>query len=239
MPGDAPGNCSTTGSKTLEENVYNMAGGMPRRIIRPAPPPVVKRPPAGLRQQLRFAAALNYLAGVLATRTPDAPDRQQIQDGLDKLAGEARKAGVDPDPIIGAARAPAGGKVTAASAPASSGPAEPAALESPSATAAAAEIMADPPAPPEPQKPAISAKDEALCEYLLSLDRDRAGSLPFEAPDYCEPYLRSIGRTDRPKPDPELQRLSSGGLEEETALQEVFGDLLPPEADAAPSGTGP
>ena len=43
----------------------------------------------------------------------------------------------------------------------------------------------------------VSANDEALCSYLMTLEEGDANKLGVPVPDYCEPYLRSIGRAPR------------------------------------------
>jgi hypothetical protein len=84
--------------------------------------------------------------------------------------------------------------------------------------------------PAATEAPTISANDEVLCSYLMTLEAGDANNLGVPVPEYCKPYLRSLGRTDvdAVRTDPRTILFNSSDYEEIRKLQQVVIDMWPP-----------
>jgi hypothetical protein len=72
--------------------------------------------------------------------------------------------------------------------------------------------------------------DEVLCAYLATLETETDNRLSQAVPDWCHPYLRSIGRTNMsPPPSPRQTLLTLDDEVEKNRLYRQFRSLLPPE----------
>jgi len=72
--------------------------------------------------------------------------------------------------------------------------------------------------------------DEVLCAYLATLETETDNRLSQAVPDWCHPYLRSIGRTNMsPPPSPRKTLLTLDDEVEKNRLYRQFRSLLPPE----------
>ena len=212
------GNCSTISSSKwsggggrsaacqqpirLSENVYDIGRRTPPSHYRPAP-----QPPQRLAQanraysSLRFALLATNMMQAMARLQPKDPARQDMERLLQATAQEYGKRGFDTGKTLQdiAQRLPNAATPTAEPAPEQAQ----AAPQASPAPAAAAE-----PAPsPQPDRPVVSAKDEVLCSYLLTFEEGDANTLGVPVPDYCAPYLRSIGREPKDPNAPDPRRI--------------------------------
>ncbi|MCL6708882.1 hypothetical protein M8R20_17980 [Pseudomonas sp. R2.Fl] len=186
----------------LSDYVYDLGQGAPPRyrpqIRRPAQQPTPVR--TSVRDSIHFNALATQMAAAIAALQPHDPARLQLEGLLSDTAGKYRKRGVDTDTVLHrlAVEQPHSDPTSSsAEADAASAPEPSDAVDQSSTDAAPAGQ-----APAEPAAPAVSAKDEALCSYLLTFEEGDANRLGVQVPDYCEPYLRSIGRAPR---DPEAR----------------------------------
>jgi len=214
------GNCSTISSRNwsgggapcqqprrLSQNVYDLSRG-----AAPAYRPVVRRPPPQrLRPMLdaqvsahNFGVMASYLLSTMARLEPRDPARLDLQRELEQRTRQYAERGVDTkaelDKVL--LRLP--------NAPQADAAADAAATDSGVSAAgeiAAPETVAPSPAP-EPAKPEVSARDEVLCSYLMTLEEGDASRLGMPVPDYCEPYLRSIGREPKDPNAPDPRRIA-------------------------------
>lgn len=199
--GSGAGGSHCVSPTRLSDTVYDLGQGAPPRyrpeVRRPPPPQTPRYSNTG--DSIRFNVLAMQMAGAIAALQPHDPARLNLEGLLSETAEQYKKRGVDTDGVLHrlAEKRPARPPITQPDAPAGSDRSQPG--NSVSADSAPA---AQPAA--EPAAPVVSAKDEALCSYLMTFEEGDANRLGVAVPDYCEPYLRSIGRAPRDPgaPDP-------------------------------------
>jgi hypothetical protein len=210
------GNCSTISSRDysgggpagcqqprrLSENVYDLSRGSAPRY-RPAVRQAPQRQPLKplIERQINtsnFANVAGYLLSAMAALQPKDPARLDMERQLENVTRQYGQRGVDTKSALEKIqnRLPNAPQPAAAT--------EPAADDEPPTDGATPAGAAAPQVAQEPAKPVIPAKDEALCSYLMTFEEGDANRLGVAVPDYCEPYLRSLGREpkDPDAPDP-------------------------------------
>ena len=203
-----PGNCSTISSRDgagsevrdpgcqppqgLSEHVYDLGRGVPPRYSPPIRQPV--RPPVPaqnrLRESFRFGLLARDMMNAISSLQPRDPARLQMEALLTETARKYGERGVDTAATLRGIGigTPSPGVPAQPSEPVVALPSEPS--PAPPETPIAPAVVDNPPAQ-------VSANDEALCSYLMTLEEGDANKLGVPVPDYCEPYLRSIGRAPR------------------------------------------
>ena len=203
--------------RKLSDNVYPMNQRAPVQY-RPRPNPAASSS-TSLRNKLRFALMARNVINAIAQLQQHDPTRQNAQDALTEAAHKFGLRDVDAAKIIQDVAV----NLTEPDPPQPPSGQDPTQAASPSAPRSAAETPTAEPA--EPPRPVVSAKDEALCSYLMTLEEGDANRLGVPVPDYCEPYLRSIGRTpkDPNAPDPRTVKFS---LEDDVAAWDMRDEYL-------------
>lgn len=230
------GNCSTISSRNwsgggapcqqprrLSENAYDIGRRVQSNYYRQPPQPPQRMAQANRGySSLRFALLATNMMQAMARLQPNDPARHDMERLLQATAQEYGKRGFDTAKTLQevAERLPNAAPPSTAAEPDQSGAQPPQAASQPAPAVA-----------PEPEKPVVAAKDEILCSYLLTFEEGDANRLGVAVPDYCESYLRSIGRQpkDPNAPDPRRVDFSVEDLYQIIQMRKEYEAVFAPD----------